>query len=152
MPEIDDIRRGLAANLRSIPDCGVSAYFKEAPDPPMLQVVGFANIDYLEQSHGDPGGTLLLVIEGVSGRTVDIGAQMLFDQWLNIGGPRSVKDAIESDYRLTSRMRDNGTVVSDQEPACDSLVVQSFQGYRRGMVGTVAHLLGEWVVQVETSG
>lgn len=151
MATIDDIRRGLAANLRLVPDCLVSPYLLDSPTTPALQVAGFDTIDYLD-SFG-PGVSLRIIVEGATGLAHSRAAQARFDRWLWPTGADSVKAAIESDTRLTSRLSEDGkSVLADQDPACDALQVVEFRGYRQARVRDgVELLLGDWVVQVEAS-
>jgi hypothetical protein len=147
---IKNIRQGLAANLRSLEDCQVSAYLLDNPTGPTLQVAGFEGIDYA-QSYG-PTTLLEVVVEGATplgGGTR--GAYERFDEW--ILGDGTVWDAIEADQTLTSRLRDNGSVLENQDPVADSVAVQEFRGYRRSRLASgVEVLLGDWLVQVLTSG
>lgn len=151
----ESIRRGLAANIKAAIPNGVFVfpYYREEPQVPALMVSGLVGIDYIENTAmADPGGTSLVIVEGVAGRVSDIGAQKVFDGWLLDGGDSCVRDALESDYHLTSRMRDDGSIETGATAACDSLAVREFRGTRRAQIGATLHLVGEWIVQVETSG
>lgn len=152
MPDFADIRRGLAGNLAAIADTQVSAYMLDNPSPGMLQVAGLDEIEY-DRTFGRDD-TLFVVIEGCASLAAgDIGSQKNFDRWLASSGAGSVKAAVESDKRLTKRLQQDGTVQTDQPAVADDLRVTRFRGYGRRRLenGTVV-LLGEWIVQVETSG
>lgn len=152
MPELDDIRQGLAANLAAIPDTQISAYMLDNPTPGMLQVAGLDEIEY-DRTYGRDD-TLFVVIEGCASlASGDIGSQKRFDRWLASSGAESVKAAVESDKTLTKRLQPDGTVQTGQPAAADALRVTRFRGYRRQRLenGTEV-LLGDWIVQVETSG
>lgn len=151
MADIEAIRRGLAANLRAaIPttDGMASPYLLENPSGPALQVVGFENIDYI-RSFG-PGVSLEIVVEGCVPMVLGDGASRFFDRWVLRETTYSVADALEADRRLTSRLRDNGTVLGNQAAAADDLQVREFRGYRRLTIANgVDALVGDWLVQVE---
>jgi hypothetical protein len=146
------IREGLAANLSGLPDCQVSPYLLDNPTPRMLSVAGFEEIDYA-QSFGDDA-QLMVIVEGCVdwGGAGDIAAQKKFDRWLAATGPESVREAVNSDLRLTSRLDVDGNLTNGHPPACDDLACMTFRGYRRARLtnGTTV-LLGDWLVQVETS-
>jgi len=149
---IEQIRRGLAANLdgiRTARDCQLSAYLLDNPTGPSLQVAGFEGIE--AQAYG-PTWLVGVVIEGATPLAGGSrGAYARFDEWLL--GDFTVWDAIETDQTLTSRLRDNGSVLAGQSPVADSVAVQEFRGYRRGRsANQVEMLFGDWLVQVLTSG
>lgn len=147
---INDIRRGLAANLRALEDCQVSPWLLDSPTGPTLQVAGFEGIDYA-QSYGQTS-SLEVVIEGATPLAGGIrGAYERFDVWLL--GDDSVWDSLEANQTLTSRLRDNGSVLENQSPVADAVAVQEFRGYRRTrLANNIEVLLGDWLVQVITSG
>lgn len=152
MPELDDICEGLAANLAAIPDTQVSAYMLDNPTPGMLQVAGLDEIEYDKTFGRDD--TLFVVVEGCASLAGgDIASQKRFRRWLASSGTESVKAAIEADRQLTKRLQHDGTVQTGQPAAADTLRVTRFRGYRRHRLenGTEV-LLGDWIVQVETSG
>lgn len=147
---LQNIRRGLAANLRALPDCQVSPYLLDSPTGPSLQVAGFDGIDF-QQSFGRTT-MLQVVVEGVTPLAGGSrGAYERFDEW--ILGDLSVQDVLEADQTLTSRLRDNGSVLENQDPVADSVAVQEFRGYRRVRVANnIEVLLGDWLLEVLTSG
>jgi hypothetical protein len=149
------LRRGLAANLRAVPDCVVSPWLH--PDPPKLCLsvagpdVGSEAVGYNEGGFGelasDRGASMPMIIEGVVSCAGGLrAAQEIFDEWILW----LVPEAIESDVRLTSRLNEDGTITTDQSAACDSLAVREFRGYRRERLGTGTDefLVGDWVVDV----
>ena len=148
---MQDIRRGLAANLRAIEDCVVSPWLQENPVRDALSVAGPEKMEYAEGAFGadasDRGGPLTIIVEGVCSLAGGLrAAQDRFDDWILW----EVPEAIESDVRLTSRLNDDGSVTEDEDPACDALAVREFRGYRRERLGngTDEFLVGDWVVDV----
>lgn len=114
MADLDAIARGLAANLVPLRTANVvgqvSPYPLVNPSPPMLQVAGVAAIEYDEHGFGSSGeDTWTVLVEAVLGRISDRGAQTLLYRLLS---ESSVKTAIESDPRLTSRLSVDGRTVS----------------------------------------
>jgi hypothetical protein len=149
MADIEAIRRGLAGNLRAVPDCQVSAYLLDNPTAAALQVAGFDEIDYV-QSFGDDT-SFSFVIEGSAGLASDIGSQQRFDRWLGATGDESVKSALEANRTLTSRLLDNGTVQTGQVALADDLQVRLFRGYRKARLANGSEvLLGDWLVELVT--
>lgn len=146
------VRKGLAANLRAIEDCVVSPWLLEDPIKDCLSVAGVLTAEYAEGGFGelasDRGASVPIIVEGAVSMAGGLrAAQDRFDAWILWAVP----EAIESDVRLTSRLASNGTsITSDQDPACDSLAVREFRGYRRERLGngTDEFLVGDWVVDV----
>ncbi|HSE44720.1 MAG TPA: hypothetical protein VLA89_05260 [Gemmatimonadales bacterium] len=148
---MQDIRRGLAANLRTIEDCTVSPWLQENPVRDALSVAGPEKMEYAEGAFGslasDRGGPLTIIVEGVTSLAGGLrAAQDRFDNWILW----EVPEAIESDVRLTSRLNDDGSTTSGQAAACDALAVREFRGYRRERLGngTDEFLVGDWVIDV----
>lgn len=150
-----DIRRGLAANLRAVQDCTVSAWLVENPVNDCLSVAGpisgEAAMQYAEGAFGvlasDRGGPLTIVVEGIVAIAGPLRSAVdRFDDWILW----EVPEAIESDVQLTSRLNDDGTITTGQSPACSALAVREFRGYRRERLGdgTGEHLVGDWVIDV----
>lgn len=126
-------------------------YLLADPTSPVLQVAGPEDIDYL-QTFGDDA-TFMFIIEGCTGRVSAAGAQKRFDLWIAATGDQSVRQAVQADRRLTSRLMDDGSILTNQDPAADDLVVRQFRGYRRERLESgVEVLCGDFLVQVETSG
>lgn len=151
MPSVSDIREGLAANLAAITGTQISAYMLDNPSPGMLQVAGVESLDYLRTMGDD--ATYTFIVEGCASLAAgDKGSQRRFDEWLQPVGATSVRAALEADRRLTKRLQGNGNVATNQSPAADDLIVREFRGYRRHRLpNNTEVLLGDWVVQVETS-
>lgn len=140
MASLEDIREGLATNLRiALPgtEGQVSAYMLDVPTGPTLQVLG--PDEATPTSFGRGGESLLIIVQGLCGKISDIGAQKRLDRWWATTGSESVTTAIESDKQL-------GGAASD-------LVVVSKGGYQIYVVGEAqTKMLGaEWRVQIETS-
>lgn len=148
--DIEAIRRGLAANLRTVPDCQVSAWLLDNPTGPSLQVAGFDEIDYLQDFGA--GSTLRMLIEGAVAGGISRAAYTQFDKWLLRGTEDSVVDALLADRQLTKRLRDNGTVQTGQPAACQDLIVTRFRGYRfvRTRDGSTEVLVGNWAIELLT--
>jgi len=150
---LEEIRRGLAANLRAaLPadEGSVSPYLEDDPTSPCLQVAGVESLDYVDAGmYG--GGVLTMIVEGaVSLAGTSRGAQKIFDRW--ILGPGGVREAIEADPQLTSRLLDDGTVEAGHPPAADALVVREFRGYQRELVRNTERQLGIFAIEVHVSG
>lgn len=154
MADIEAIRRGLAANLRTVEDCVVSPWLIDNITKAALSVAGPERAAYFEGAFGqlasDRGANVPFVIEGAVSCAGGLRAgQMLFDQWILW----EVPEAIEADTRLTSRLQNNGSILTDQDPACDSLAVREFRGYRRTTLPNGSDvLLGDWVVELIAGG
>lgn len=154
MSVMEDVRRGLAANLRAVTGCAVSPWLIPDPVNDALSVVGFdldGRVEYNEGGFGelasDRGASAPIIIEGVVSMAGGLrAAQDRFDAWVLW----LVPEAIESDVRLTSRLNEDGTILTGQSPACDSLAVREFRGYSRQRLGdgTGDHLVGSWVVDL----
>lgn len=145
------VRLGLAANLRSVENCNVSAWLQVDPIMDCLSVAGIEDGEYKEGGFGqltrDGGAAITIIIEGAVSLAGGLrAAQDRFESWVLW----EVPEAIESDVRLTSRLNANGTVSADNEEACDSLAVREFRGYRRERLGTGTDefLIGDWVVDL----
>ncbi len=145
------LRKGLAANLRSIDNCVVSPWLAENPSKDCLSVAGPETAEYAEGAFGElaseRGASVPMIIEGVVSLAGGLrAAQDRFDAWVLWAVP----EAIESNVRLTSRLNASGSIDTDQDPACDALAVREFRGYRRERLGnsTDEFLVGDWVVDV----
>lgn len=134
MADLDAIARGLAANLAALRTSGtvgqVSAYPLENPSPPTLQVAGVATIDYDEHGFGATGeDTWTVLIEAILGRISNHGSHTLLYQLLS---ESSVKTAIESDTRLTSRLSVDGkTIATGQTAAAVWVKCRRYRGQSR---------------------
>lgn len=148
---MEAIRRGLAANLKTIPDCGVFPWLAENPPKDALSVAGPESMAYAEGGFGvlasNRGGNMPFVVEGAVSMAAGLrAAQNRFDAWILW----LVPEAIESDVQLTSRLNDDGTITSGQSAACDALAVREFRGYRRERLcnSTDEFLIGDWVIDI----
>lgn len=136
MADLAAIRAGIARNLSVIPDLQVSAYMLANPTPPCVQVIpGDTDFD-LSMHRGLDEITMRVVV--TVGLVADIGAQVSLDEYLDGSGPRSIKQAVESDSTL-------GGVVADASvtTATGPKVLASEQG---------GVLFSEWTVQVIGTG
>jgi hypothetical protein len=102
MATVAQIRAGIVANLSTIPDCQISAYRKDNPTPPTLQVIGQDEME--STTFGRGGNRLVMLVQGLVGNTLDRAAQEKLDEWMAFDGATSVWAALESDRTL------NGTV------------------------------------------
>jgi hypothetical protein len=102
--ELLDIRAGIAANLSAVygTTTQVSAYMRESPSPPTLQVKGPDDVEYNE-AMGAGMGIWTLIIQGFAGTAFDIGAQTLLDEWISVDG---VKAAVEAERTLSGKVHD----------------------------------------------
>lgn len=154
MADFDDIRRGLAANLATLkPGYQASPYLLANPTPPMVQVAGIRTIEYdiaFQNSSGYDltGDRIIVVLEACLRTSIDIAGQQELDR---LHGPSSLKAAVESDDKLTSRMLDNGSVEPGHAPACDALRVTDYTGQAQFTLenGTKV-ILATWEVEVIT--
>lgn len=152
MADITAIRRGLAALLRdALPaDEGhVYPWLQDGPLPVTLCVAGIVpdGIEYLTFGT-DPGVAITFAIEAWLG-AFDIAAQRKLDELLSSD---AVASTLEGDQTaagaLTKRLQDDGTVLTGQTPAADSVVVEGYQGQTRLARGTGEVLLATWLVKV----
>lgn len=153
MADVEAIRRGLAAQLRTVLPANrghVSAYFDPAPRMPCLQVAG---VQRMERNDFGDGRTFDFVIEGVFSMShTDSGAQRLLDEFI---ADNAVDEAVEADGdgagALYSRLLDDGTVTTLDDPAAASVAFVEYLGVSRETLRTGGEaLLATWVVQVVT--
>lgn len=128
-----NIREGLAANLSSIPDCQISAYRKDSPTPPTIQVTGF---DEMTPTTFVGGFSILMLVQGFVGTVTDKGAQIRLDEWLFPAGDGSVWAAIESDKQLGGKVGDLAVT------KCDGSIIYTLPNGSQVLGST-------WHVQVE---
>lgn len=154
MFDVTEIRRGLAALLRdALPeDEGhVFPWLQENPMPPTLCVAGIQRDGLTFLTFGDdPGVEIMFVIEAWLGYASDIGAQRTLDGLLSSD---AVAAALESDGNgsgaLYSRLQDDGTILTGQSAAADSVAVMSYMGQERLPRATGQDiLLAQWLVKV----
>ncbi len=153
--ELDDIRQGLAALLRTVlptSEGQVSAYLLEKPQTPALQVAGVDADGVQIISFGDPPTVQwTIVIEAWLGTVLSQGAQKKLNTFLSSGG---VADAVESDFvqgtgALFSRLSDDGVVTSGHDPAAQAVMFLAYRG--QSIVQTddgKRALVASWAVQV----
>lgn len=154
MADITAIRRGLAALLRDVlpEDEGhVYPWLQDNPMPPTLCVAGIERDGLTYVTFGDPPGIEAnFVVEAWLGAASDVGSQRFLDGLLSTD---AVATALEADGdsggALYSRLQDDGTVLTDQDAAADSVAVMSYLGQTRLARGT-GHdvLLAQWLVKV----
>lgn len=152
MAQLDDIREGIAANLYALKTNRtvghVSAYMQENPQTPSLHVVGIQPFEYGLGFGSGAGDEWLVLIEAVLGRVTDIGGQKTQNALLATSGDTSLKVAVEADRQLTSRLGDDGKVTANQTPACSDLIVSSYLGQSRPIMGGAELLVSAWAVRV----
>lgn len=158
MADVKAIRLGLAALLRQVypaqPDGddlrgNVSAYFKDAPTPPTLQVIG---VERMVPIDFERGADWTWLIEGYFGNITEQGAQSRLDELL---ATDAVWQAVESDTTsmgaLYSRLLQNGIVTTDpDDPAADDVSFIEYRGSSRVERGGADALVGTWAVRVLT--
>lgn len=150
------IRQGLGANLANGFADGyqVTAYMLSAPTPPGFQIVP-DRIDF-HQTLQSGMEVRRFVVVGHVGFTSDLGAQDALDALLtdrvDVSDPPSVREALESDQHLTSRLNKDGTITSGQAAAAEDVTVTLTGGYRLyPLQGGQQIVLGaEWTVEVRT--
>lgn len=153
MADLIDIRRGLAANLSVLTDFQVSLYLLANPTPPTIQIAGVEHIDYDIEFQGPDGydatgDRLTVQIEAALQKGTERSGQEQLDRLHSATG---LKNAVESDNRLTSRLQDDGSILISQEPACDDLRVTEYVGASDFTVAAGKQvLLATWRVEVLT--
>jgi hypothetical protein len=98
MSTVSEISEALRNALTLVPGLRVYEYLPDQINPP-LAYVGIDNVDY----HGAfRGGNAVhaYAITVVVGRTSDRASQKALDEFLSYDGPRSIRQAIESDPTL----------------------------------------------------
>lgn len=153
---VSAIRQGLGANLAvtyAALGFQVKPFALSAPVPPGFQML-LDRVDFHEEL-GLPTLVRFIVL-GTVGYADDVDAQEKMDALLNdqenVSDPLSVAQALESDQSLTSRLLDDGSVVTGQPKAADDVTARFVQAYRLyPMQGGQQLILGaEWVVEVLT--
>lgn len=150
MADLDAIRQGLAANLVPLRTAGivgqVSAYLLDNPTPVSLQVVGVDQAEYDTQGFGANQHSWTFIVEAALGLVSDIGAQKTLNGLLETN---AVKDALETDRLLTSRLGDTGQVTTGHTAAAQRLKVTRYRGHGRARFPNgVELLLATWEVEV----
>ena len=130
MSDIDAIRKGIAANLATIPGLRTSDYWRDNPRPPIAMVLP-DTIDYdLNANRGADEFTFIVSV--LVGRADDRAAQRNADRY--IVGPDSVKAAIESDRTLGG--------------AANTCRVVRMRSYSQTAIGEVIYLEVQFEVEV----
>lgn len=153
MADITAIRRGLAALLKdALPgDQGnVSPWLDDNPLPPSLCVAGIDRDGYTATTFGpDPGVEIHFIVEAYLGAASSRGAQAFLDGL--VGG--TLAEALEGDQdasgALTKRLQDDGTVLTGQAAAADSVAVTGYLGQTRLASANGDVLIAQWRVTVE---
>jgi len=149
LPDFDDIRRGIAALLRTaLPaDEGhVDAYFRDSPPVPALQVVGPREMERIDYG---TGRRWLIAVEGCFGLTNEVMAQKKLDALIE-----PVADAVESDTTTTgalfSRLQDDGTILTAQAAAAQSVAFVRLEQPSKQQTETEADrlLVASWLFEV----
>jgi len=137
MASVKLIREGIAANLESLKGCQVSAYMLENPTPPTVWVFpGDEDYDLAARRGTDK---LTFMVQAIAGIVTDQGAQQLLDEFMDDGGAKSIKAAVESDTTLGG--------------AADDLHVTERSGYQQvTLEGRGRFVFAEWTVEVYAAG
>lgn len=153
---VSAIRSGLGANLATTyTPLGfqVVPFALSAPVPPGFQMFVDRGDFHQELQHGE---LLRFIVLGTVCYADDIDAQQKMDVMLddraNVSDPLSVREALESDQALTSRLLADGSVVAGQPSVADDVTARFVAAYRLyPMQGGQQIALGaEWTVEVLT--
>jgi len=130
---VTDIRQALGANLAvTYAPLGfqVKPFALSAPVPPGFQML-FDRVDFHQELQS--GELLRFILLGTVGYADDVDAQEKTDALLNdqanVSDPLSVRQAVESDQALTSRLLDDGSILTGQP----SVGVGALQDRLRGV-------------------
>jgi hypothetical protein len=115
---MEEIREGLATNLRTISGVQVSAYMLASPTPPAIHVVPPA-IEYHQAMQGGLE-RLTFTVQAFVALGTDIGTQKRLDDFRAPTGVTSVKAALEADRTLGGVAQDL-LVMSSAEPVIVTL-------------------------------
>jgi hypothetical protein len=137
---VREIREALASNLLAIEGAQISPYRHPNPTPPILFVLpgppGGGDFTEYHKAMGNGLETMTFTVRAEVGVISDLGAQMRRDEYLDVSGSSSVKQAVESDKTL-------GGLVSD-------LIVTRSQAGELQTQGGVPRLAADWEVVVYT--
>lgn len=108
----------------------MKAYLLDNPTLPMICVAGIEHIDYDVAFQGPDGyqaigDQLTVQIEAAIEKTLDLAWQQ---KLATLHAADGLKNAVEADQQLTSRLNDDGTITISQTPACDALRVTEYVG------------------------
>src|SRR5574337_321544 len=164
MADIDAIRRGLTANLTLLKDADafsardlrpigqVGPYLLENPSPPAVRVAGVESGGIEYEGFGSSSISATFLVEACLGLISDTAAQKLLNALMDANGATSLVAAVESDRKLTSRLGPDGTVLTAQGAAADSVAFAGFRGQSRfTLPNRTEVLLATWAVQVIAS-
>lgn len=153
---VSDIRSGLGANLAATyASLGfqVKPFALSAPAAPGFQLL-FDRVDFHQELQ--TGELLRFILLGTVGYADDVDAQEKMDALLNdqanVSDPLSVRQALESDQSLTSRLLADGSIVTGQPAVAHDITAGFAAAYRLyPMQGSQQLLLGaEWTIEVLT--
>lgn len=137
MPEVADLREGLATNLRALKGVQVSAYRIPRPTPPCVHVFRAETEFDTAGSRGEDRWEF--IVQVLVSKNLGKPAQMRLDRMLNPSGDESVKVAIEADRSL-------GGVAYD-------LHVKSCSGDQVYEIEGIGEVLGaDFLVEVRADG
>jgi hypothetical protein len=152
----DDICTGLAANLAPLSAQGfqISPYLLDAPVPDTIQVAGLVAAQFDVAFRGSDDVVVDeydIAIEVALDRQPPERWQKTLRALLAQTGDTSLRAALESDTKLTSRMADDLSVTSGHDPACDDLHVTDYRGQTTyTLEDGVTVSLAVWTVHVLT--
>lgn len=130
MASVSEIRAALATAMGSVEGLRTSAHVPDAPRPP-IAVVMPDRVEYdLNARRG--ADRYFFTVTVLASRADDRAAQQNLDEYL--AGPKSVKDAIESDRTLGGK--------------ADTCRVTQMQNYAAVPVGETTYLSAQFVVEV----
>lgn len=137
MPELDELREGLAANLAAIKGLQVNAYRLTRPTLPSAHIFP-GPVEYdTAGSRGEDKWEF--IVQVFVAKTLDKASQIRIDRFLNPSGAESVKAALEADRQLGGA-------------AYDLRVVEA-TGYQEYVIDGIGVRYGtDFVVEVRASG
>lgn len=156
---LDAIGQGIAANLHALRDQGIlkqiHPYLLENPTAPSAMVGDPVEYSYETFSGPDAPPTMrwLIPIEVWLGTASDIRSRKTLRALLAPTGDASLVAAVEGTTpggrRLTGRLNEDGELLEDQAPACDSIAFEEFRGSSRFLADNgTTYLLAVWVFEV----
>jgi len=153
MAALTDIRRGIAAELRTVLPASsgqVYPWLLDNPTPPSLVVAGLAPDGLEGTGMGAGQSRYLIVVEACLDLGSDIGSQAMLDSWIT-DVPATLEAANAVTGALTKRMSDDGAVTTGQPAACDSISLDRYRGQQPFTLpnGTRVLLAG-WTFEVLT--
>lgn len=143
--DLGAIRRGIAENLKRLPDTQVSAYPLGNPTPPTLQVLGPV-VEYDKALHRGMD-EWVFIVQGMFALGTDFGGYETMDKYFAPSGRYSVKQAIEyADDPDGGRVTLGGVV--------DDLHVRRGRANERAVLATSGAdiLVAEWEIVLQVEG